>query len=182
KTINNHLLYSQFDPGEPVNSPPTADFTFDLAGLTANFTDASTDSDGSIAGWSWNFGDGSTSGGQNPSHTYAVAGEYSVTLTVKDDDGATGTATKSVTVSDDPTVEFKLSAALRKLGSMYYADLSWSGATGTDVDVFRNGEKLATTANDGNYTDKIGKKLVAYTYMVCNVGTTTCSNEAIIAF
>jgi len=64
-----------------------------------NFTDSSTDSDGSIASRSWNFGDGSTSTATNPSHTYSAAGTYTVSLQVTDNSGATNTKTQSVTVS-----------------------------------------------------------------------------------
>ncbi len=81
------------------NNAPTANFTFSTSGLTANFTDTSTDSDGTIASRSWNFGDSSTSTATNPSHTYAANGTYTVTLTVTDDDGATNSTSKSVTVS-----------------------------------------------------------------------------------
>jgi PKD repeat protein len=81
------------------NSPPTANFTFTTSTLTANFTDTSTDSDGTIASRSWNFGDGGTSSTANPSHTYASAGTYSVTLTVTDNSGATNATSKSVTVT-----------------------------------------------------------------------------------
>ncbi|MEA3376524.1 MAG: S8 family serine peptidase [Chloroflexota bacterium] len=81
------------------NVPPSADFTYTTSDLTAYFTDQSTDSDGSIVSWAWDFGDGSTSTEQNPSHTYAADGTYPVTLTVTDDDGATDTASQDVTVS-----------------------------------------------------------------------------------
>jgi PKD repeat protein len=84
----------------PPNQPPTADFTFTTNLLTANFTDASTDSDGTIQSWSWDFGDSSSSTQQNPSHTYASSGTYTVTLTVTDDDSATDSISKDVTVSD----------------------------------------------------------------------------------
>lgn len=82
------------------NVAPVANFTIQVAGLTASFTDDSTDLDGGIAARSWNFGDGSaTSTAANPSHTYAVAGTYNVSLTVTDDAGGAHTKTTSVTVA-----------------------------------------------------------------------------------
>jgi len=83
----------------PANVPPVANFSDSISGLTVNFTDSSTDSDGSIASRSWNFGDGSTSTATNPSHTYNAAGAYTVSLQVTDNSGATNTKTQSVTVS-----------------------------------------------------------------------------------
>jgi subtilisin-like proprotein convertase family protein len=88
------------------NTPPTANFSFTTAGLTASFTDTSTDSNGSIAARSWNFGDGSTSTAQNPTRTYAAAGTYTVTLTVTDNGGATATTSKQVTVTSSVTKTF----------------------------------------------------------------------------
>jgi PKD repeat protein len=81
------------------NVPPVANFSFTTSGLTANFTDSSTDSDGTIASRSWAFGDGGSSTATNPSHAYASAGTYSVSLTVTDNGGATNTKTSSVAVN-----------------------------------------------------------------------------------
>ena len=80
------------------NVAPVANFSASASGLTANFTDSSTDSDGSIASRSWNFGDGTTSTVTNPSKTYSAAGTYTVSLTVTDNGGLTNTKTQSVTV------------------------------------------------------------------------------------
>jgi hypothetical protein len=61
--------------------------------------------------------------------------------------------------------------------------LTWSGATGTNVDVYRNSVKIITTANDGTHADQLAKnQLGTFTYKVCNVGTTTCSNDASITY
>ncbi|MBW7988499.1 MAG: PKD domain-containing protein [Planctomycetes bacterium] len=88
------------DGGAVGNNPPNAGFSFTTSGLTASFTDQSTDSDGSIVDWYWDFGDGKTSTLQNPSHTYATSGTYTVTLTVTDNDDATDFISKGVSVSD----------------------------------------------------------------------------------
>jgi len=81
------------------NNPPVAGFTSSCTGLSCTFTDASTDSDGTIDSRSWVFGDGGTSTATDPTHVYAAGGTYTVTLTVNDDDGATDTETQTVTVS-----------------------------------------------------------------------------------
>jgi PKD repeat protein len=88
--------------GTPVNNSPVAAFSVGCTGLTCNFTDGSSDSDGSITGWNWNFGGGATSSQQNPSYTYAAAGTYPVTLTVTDNNGTSATSSQNVTVSNPP--------------------------------------------------------------------------------
>src|SRR5207244_1284519 len=72
----------------PADQTPTAAFTSSCRGLTCSFTSTSSDPDGSIASYSWTFGDGFTSTAQNPSHTYGAGGSYTVTLQVTDNQGA----------------------------------------------------------------------------------------------
>ena len=89
--------------GGTANVPPVANFSFAANGLAVSFTDASSDSDGSIASRSWTFGDGTTSTATSPGKTYSAAGTYSVKLTVTDNAGASTSATKSVTVTAAPS-------------------------------------------------------------------------------
>jgi len=76
-----------------------------------------------------------------------------------------------------------LSASGYKSKGSQYVDLSWSGAGSANVDVYRNGGLLVTTANDGAYTDATGSKGAgSYDYQVCEAGTSTCSNVANVTF
>ena len=185
-SANNHLLYTldiRASGTTPANVPPTASFTHSCSGLTCLFTDTSTDSDGTISAWSWTFGDGGTSPAQNPSRTYTADGTYTVTLTVTDDDGATGTASHSVTVKAPATGGITLSVRHYKVSGNQKADLKWSGATGGSVDVYRNNAKVLTTPNDGGETDHINRKGGgSHTYRVCNAGTSTCSPDVTVTF
>jgi PKD repeat protein len=81
----------------------SADVTFGDAPLTVNFTGSdSSDPDGTIVSYQWDFGDGATSTLADPEHVYS-AGIYTATLTVVDDQGATATATIEIDVNDPPT-------------------------------------------------------------------------------
>ncbi|MDQ2781983.1 MAG: PKD domain-containing protein [Actinomycetota bacterium] len=85
---------------QPANVRPTAAATGSCTGRACTFSSAgSSDSDGTIASYSWDFGDHTTATGPSPTHTYAADGTFAVTLTVTDNQGATGSATTSVTVS-----------------------------------------------------------------------------------
>lgn len=115
-----HRMRSRSDSA-PANVAPTAEFSSVEAGLQSTFTDESTDSDGTIASWAWNFGDSNTSTEQNPVHTYATSGTYSVTLTVTDNDGGTDDVQHDVTV-------------------IAYADITWALLTAS-----------SSTANTASY-------------------------------
>ncbi len=171
--------------GGSSNLAPTAAFSFNTSDLTANFTDESTDDDGSIVAWDWDFGDGNTSTEQNPSHTYSIDNTYSVSLSVTDDDGATGSTSLEVTVSSGNVSGISLSVTAYKVRGVQHADLTWSGATSATVDVYRNGSLQVTTSNDGLYTDITGQKGGgSATYQVCEAGTepATCSNEVSVTW
>lgn len=92
----------------PTPVPPVANFTANVtegnAPLAVQFTDQST---GNVTSWAWNFGDGNTSTVQHPSHTYAVAGTYTVSLNVSNAYGfSTETKTNYITVLAPPVANF----------------------------------------------------------------------------
>lgn len=89
---------------EPIkNEPPKPEFTSAIGSAsdkTIVFTDTSTDSDGKVTSWSWNFGDGATSSEQSPTHLYEQYGKYEVVLTVTDNSGATATLKRTIDVKE----------------------------------------------------------------------------------
>ena len=96
-----------------VNPLPTPNFnvtspTCETKVLT--FTDLSTPNAGALNGWTWNFGDATSSTLQNPVHTYAAAGNYTVTLSVTTDKGCVSNPilTRNVTVNPQPNPGFIL--------------------------------------------------------------------------
>ncbi len=99
-----------FLTGAPANIAPTAAFTSSCTNRACTF-DASTsaDSDGSIASYAWDFGDGTTGSGVNPTHAYTADGSFTVTLTVTDNRGGTASVSHGVSVSL-PTVGFVAAA------------------------------------------------------------------------
>lgn len=173
----------------PSNVAPNASFTFSCTNLDCTFNGSgSNDPDGgTVTNYAWNFGDGSapvSGSSATASHSYANAGTYTVTLTVTDSDGgATGSQQQSVTVSA-PATAITLSARGYKQKGLESVDLTWSGATTANVDVYRNGTRITTTPNDGAYTDALNRKGAGtFQYKVCEAGSTTaCSNTSAVAF
>src|SRR6266403_1516981 len=96
----------------------------------------------------------------------------------------TPTPTPTATPTATPTPgQITLSAVGHKVHGFNTVDLSWNGATSANVDVYRNGAVIATTLNDGAYTDATGSRGHAtYTYRVCEAGTGNCSNQVTVTF
>jgi PKD repeat protein len=131
------------------NQPPVAAFASSTSGLTVTFTDQSTDADGAVASWLWNFGDGASSTQRHPTRTYAAAGTYTVSLTVTDDGGASGSTTRQVTVSSgcagqtySGTITAQGGEQIQPNGTWYQSTVAGThvgclnGPAGTDFDLY----------------------------------------------
>ena len=114
--IRGHVVAA--DSGQPLRKAQVRAMAPDLRENRITSTDA----DGSVASYSWNFGDGATSTGQNPSHSYAASGTFTVTLTVTDNQGAqSAPASKTVTMSGGNPVGPSMS-----LSRAYSRESSWA--------------------------------------------------------
>ncbi len=97
------FLYQGTPVVTPEDEPPVASFTVSCAQLVCSYdASASDDPDGTITDYAWDFGDGQGTSGAGPTttHEYAAGGARTVTLTVTDDDGLTGTTTRTANPSD----------------------------------------------------------------------------------
>lgn len=120
--------------GGVVNQAPTAEFSSNADQRRVTFAGTGNDVDGSIAAYSWNFGDGSTSTEQNPTHVYTANGTYTVTLTVSDNKGATGEISHPVTVTAAPAPNDTYGSSVSADNPRIYWRLGESSGT-TAVDV-----------------------------------------------
>ena len=116
----------------------------------------------------------------------AVLGEGTHTITAESTDSATNTGRATVTVSvlpAPPGNAITVEVIGYKLRGVQTADLSWAGATSADVDVLRDGARVATTANDGSFTDSVDQRGPgSHTWQVCESGTQICSDRVVVTF
>jgi alpha-tubulin suppressor-like RCC1 family protein len=155
----------------------TASFTVSCSGLVCDVADASSDPGGEIVTRAWAFGDGGSATGAAASHSYAVGGTYTISLTVSDGAGVTNTAARTVTITP-----WNLKAAVSKVRGSNVATLTWNAAAtmSSSIDVLRNGVRVATTSNGGSYSEALTKRST-YAYVVCPTGSNRCSNTATIS-
>ena len=84
-------------------------------------------------------------------------------------------------VTPPPSGDISMTADGYRSKGKNRVDLSWSGASTSNVDIYRNGALYRTTTNDGAYTDSF-RTSGSYTYSICDAGTTNCSADVTVTF
>ena len=170
---NNAPTISIDSPGDGAVFSPSDSITF-----IGTADDAE---DGSLTGsisWSSDL-DGPLGTGGSVTTTLSE-GLHTITASVSDSESASADDSISVLVQVPGTINLTASGFKRK--GVINADLSWSGASTSTVEVYRNGALVATVPNNGSYTDNTGQKGGgSFTYQVCEPGG-SCSNQATVSF
>jgi PKD repeat protein len=118
------------------NLPPTAAFTSSCTDMSCTFDGSgSADSDGSVASYAWDFGDGATGTGAKPSHAYGTAASYSVRLTVTDNQGETNAISHTVTATVARATTAAFSNSCVRLACTFDASASLA-AGGTTINTY----------------------------------------------
>lgn len=169
------------------NQPPSADaggpYSTDV-GATVQFDGSgSSDREGEVVSWFWDFGDGTNGRGEKPTHVYTDGGEHVVELYVKDDHGATSApVTAKVMVHEEAVSDISLRTRILHSKSKRVR-LDWEGAAGERVDIEVNGVVVRSTRNDGATNHKPrGQAVGAYIFRLCEQNTQICSNPSTVDF
>lgn len=120
---------------EAGNEPPVANFSAvaDLLNVSLDASN-STDADGTVDAYAWNFGDGSTSTGVTTQHSYEAAGGYDVVLTVTDDSGATDTFARRIEVNAPANAAPTARATVEPAAGVAPLAVAFDGGGSTDAD------------------------------------------------
>ncbi len=131
---------------------------------------------GTVTSWAWNFGDGSTSALENPTHLYGAVGTYTITLTVSTADGCTSTFTKTIIVYTEPVLDIIFNEPTCNGFSDGSITVFVAGGSGSfDIEITNVG---GTVLNVGG--SNTANSLPAGTYFINVVDGSGCSAEATI--
>ncbi|MCL2912492.1 S8 family serine peptidase [Shewanella corallii] len=167
---------------DPGSSAPEAGFTYEVTDFSVSFTNTSTDADGDITGYEWDFGDGNTSTEMSPTHDYGMAGTFSVSMTVTDSEGNSDTETMEIELAEPSDISAEVHRALKSRRGSALVDLRWDGANGDMVAIYRDGEMVAETDNDGRYRDRFRTSADSVEYQVCESDGSSCSSAVTATF
>jgi hypothetical protein len=189
-------LYGTTTAAAPVNTAPTVVITSPANGATFFSTatislaaTATDKEDGNLTSkiqWTDN---GTVLGtGGALSKILSLVGVHTLVAKVTDSKGAQGSSTVNVTITLQAAATTQATLTVKSNGGSAAAGtarayLYWSGVSGTQVDIYRNGVRKATAANIGVYKDYLPVSgSITYTYKVCAAGTQSCTNQASVSF
>jgi hypothetical protein len=182
--VDQLLIRSETGNGEPPIAPSQATAqALSSSAISVNWTDSSDDEYGfelartGDGGVNWDLAASLpanatefTDTGLAPNTTYG----YRVLAFNGSGRSAHSNETSATTL---PGAAIQLSAAAGKIRGEVYVDLSWSGAAGETVDLYRDGAGIASAeANDGAYRDLPGRTKGSLVYQICETGTARCSD------
>ncbi|MBV7314110.1 S8 family serine peptidase [Shewanella sp. NIFS-20-20] len=173
------LVFSAVGDGTP--AAPEAGFDYEVDGLSVSFTNTSSDINDDIVSYSWDFGDGMMSSDANPSHVFAAAGTYTVSLTATDAEDLSNTVTREIEVFQH-SIDASATRAYKSRRGSALVDVAWDGAVGDSVIIMRDGQQVAETNNDGRYRDRFSTAATTVTYQVCEATSSLCSDEFVAEF
>ena len=187
-SFSDELVYSVESP--ITNNPPTVSITkptngasFDSGAIISFDGTASDNEDGDLAGdmvWTSDLQGQIATGGSFT--TLLSDGTHTITAEVMDSGGSISSESTTITVVGVSDGNLILNVNTYKTKGDKYADLSWSGATSTKWDVFRDGGKIATTANSEAYKHGPFSMGRPAKYQVCAAGTSICSNTVSVSW
>jgi Purple acid Phosphatase, N-terminal domain len=179
-------------PPVPDTTPPVISNvgSSNVAATTANINWDTDEAATSVVhyGLTTSYGSTQTVSGYDTAHSVGLSGLTALTTyhykVVSVDASSNSSESGDFTfTTTDVVAEITLSGNGYKSKGQKNADLTWSGAVGSSVKIYRDGVLLVTTTNDGAYTDNIGRSRInSYVYTVCETDDSVCSNDATVTF
>ncbi len=171
-TDNNGLASVSSKVEAVLDTPPVPSFSYSpsspLTGQTVSYdASSSSDPDGTVVAYAWNFGDGASASGATAQHSFAANGTFSVSLTVTDDSGSVATTSTTVRVGNDPAPVFPNGSSLSTINvGPRSLSLDWTPADDsvqvTSYEVYMNGTLLTTLAGSHTRYDVNGLNPLAH--------------------
>ncbi|MBT8048580.1 MAG: PKD domain-containing protein [Xanthomonadales bacterium] len=158
---------------------PVANFTYSCKGKVCTL-EAEYSIESEIAQYSWDFDDGSTGEGSTVVHEFRRGGYYAVSLKVVERSQATATKTRGISIRS-PKIKLNASKSSQTFKPM--VTLTWTGAESETVIIYRDGEAISSTNNDGKFTDlDAGTDAKPANYVLCESDTARCSDQVLLAY
>jgi Putative Ig domain/Fibronectin type III domain len=165
---------------------PTPSSTFSTAVSTISMTGTGADNIGvQQVSWANDRGGNGTASGTTSWNTGSITllgGTNNITITARDAAGNVGTDSLSVTYTPPTSsTSVVLSSSMTPFRNKRAVNLAWTQAPWSGVTVYRNGNRISKTANDGSYTDQL-RSAGSYTYKVCDLYSSVCSNTVTVYY